>query len=164
MGIKFNAGEVLNMAIRAETNAATYYRKAAEIHQDSQSVDFLNHMADMEIKHKESFTDMLGQLEEALKASSEFDPYMEALLYLNEMADANGGEGSRQAIEALSASVSLTDIVQTAITMEKNAVVFYIGVKEMVPENLGKDIIQSIIDEERGHIVILATELKKMAG
>jgi rubrerythrin len=164
MSIKFNADEVLKMAVRAESNAAAYYKKAAEMHSGKAEVNFLLKMAEMEIKHEATFSAMMGQLEEALKDVTAFDPYMESLLYLNEMADSNGAEGSRQAIEALSAGESLSDIVKTAITMEKNAVVFYLGLKDMVPENLGKDKIQDIIDEERGHIVILADELKKLAS
>jgi rubrerythrin len=46
-----------------------------------------------------------------------------------------------------------------AMDMEKDSIVFYLGMKEMVPERLGKDRIDGIIKEEMGHLALLGKEL-----
>jgi rubrerythrin len=43
--------------------------------------------------------------------------------------------------------------------MEKDSIVFYVGIKDLVPEKLGKNKIDNIIDEEKKHILLLANEL-----
>jgi rubrerythrin len=43
--------------------------------------------------------------------------------------------------------------------MEKDSIVFYLGMKELVPERLGKNRIDGIIKEEMGHLASLGTEL-----
>jgi len=42
---------------------------------------------------------------------------------------------------------------------EKDSIVFYLGIKEMVPEKYGKDKLDKIIKEEMGHIKLLSKEL-----
>ena len=54
---------------------------------------------------------------------------------------------------------SLEDILKEAITAEKDSIVFYLGMKEMVPETLGRSRIDAIIKEEMAHINILSKEL-----
>ena len=51
------------------------------------------------------------------------------------------------------------DILKIAIELEKKSILFYLGVKDMVPAKLGKDSIDHIIDEEKGHVVLLSKEL-----
>lgn len=41
----------------------------------------------------------------------------------------------------------------------KDSIVFYLGMKEMVPENFGKAKIDAIIKEEMTHIKLLSKEL-----
>jgi len=49
--------------------------------------------------------------------------------------------------------------LKAAITAEKDSIVFYLGMKEAVPENLGKGRIEKIIKEEMGHIKFLSSKL-----
>ena len=48
---------------------------------------------------------------------------------------------------------------QLQILAEKDSIVFYLGMKEIVPENLGKTKIDQIIKEEMAHIKLLSKEL-----
>ena len=54
---------------------------------------------------------------------------------------------------------SITEILKSAIEAEKDSIVFYLGMKEAVPESLGQDRINRIIKEEMGHIRMLSKEL-----
>ena len=57
---------------------------------------------------------------------------------------------------------SMEEILKAAITAEKDSIVLYTGMKEMVPEKFGRHRIDNIIKEEMGHIRLLSQELKKL--
>jgi rubrerythrin len=54
---------------------------------------------------------------------------------------------------------SLEAILKEAITAEKDSIVFYLGMKDMVADGAGKAKIDVIIKEEMGHIRQLSREL-----
>jgi rubrerythrin len=56
---------------------------------------------------------------------------------------------------------TMKDILKAAIGAEKDSIVFYLGMKELVPAKLGKDKIDDIIKEEMSHIRLLSARLLK---
>lgn len=50
-------------------------------------------------------------------------------------------------------------ILWVAIGLEKESIVFYLGMKELVPESLGKKKIDDIMKEEMGHIRLLSKRM-----
>ena len=42
----------------------------------------------------------------------------------------------------------MEEVLQTAIGLEKDSIIFYVGIEELVPEKLGKDKVNDIIKEE----------------
>ena len=58
----------------------------------------------------------------------------------------------------------MEDILKSAITAEKDSIVFYLGMKEAVSEDLGSDRIDNIIKEEMGHIKLLSKKLVAHRG
>ena len=53
---------------------------------------------------------------------------------------------------------------ESAIEAEKDSIVFYLGMKEAVPENLGQGRLDHIIKEEMGHIRLLSKKLVEHRG
>ena len=53
----------------------------------------------------------------------------------------------------------MEDILRTAIEKEKDSIVFYLVIKEMVKEGWCRDRIYGIIKEEMSHIGALSMEL-----
>jgi len=53
----------------------------------------------------------------------------------------------------------MKEILKAAILAEKDSIVFYLGMKEMVPEDFGKAKIDIITKEEMSHIKLLSTRL-----
>ena len=53
----------------------------------------------------------------------------------------------------------MEDILKEAITAEKDSIVFYLGMKDLVPQALGKNRIDAVIKEEMAHIRTLSKEL-----
>jgi len=135
MGIKFNADEVLAVAEKIERNGAAFYRRAEELHPNAKNKEFLGKLAAMEDEHEKTFSAMRQDLSDKEKESTAYDPMDQSLMYLETLADMHGGEGAPTAAEQLTGDESMEDILNTAIDLEKKSILFYVGVKDMVPAN-----------------------------
>ena len=155
MSYDFNADEVFQMAIRIEANGARFYRKAAELQSDAENRAFLEKLASMEDGHQATFEKMKATITAAEKAATVFDPQGESAQYLAAMADTHGGEGSPSAADALTGRESMLEIIDIAIGLEKESILFYLGLKDLVPPRLGQEKLYDIISEERRHIIQL---------
>lgn len=158
MNYDYNANEILEMAIQIEKNGAAFYRDAAESISDTAHKQLLLDLADMEDQHEKTFADMQSALSDEEKKSATFDPNEEARLYLKALADMRVFFEK----EMPGGSSSMKDILKEAITAEKDSIVFYLGMKEFVPEKLGKNRIEHIIKEEMGHIKLLSNHLTSL--
>jgi rubrerythrin len=158
MSYDFNADEVFEMAEQMERNGAKFYRDAAENTADASNKEMLIGLSKMEEAHEKMFESMRAELKAAEKASTVFDPSGEAGVYLRALVD------SRVFFEKEIDVTSMVEILKSAIEAEKDSIVFYLGMKEAVPENLGKDRIEAIIKEEMGHIRMLSKELVAQAS
>ena len=154
--IIFNADEIFEMAEQIERNGAKFYRKAAESIADDDR-DLLLRLAAMEDEHERTFAAMRSELSEDEKTPLTFDPDNEAALYLQAMAD--GKVFKSDPSESLSGNESIQDILKTAIGLEKDSIVFYTSMKDVVPKSAGKEKVDAIIKEEIGHIVDLTKQL-----
>lgn len=159
MNIDFNAGEIFEMAKQIERNGARFYRLAAEGATDPKDREMLLGLAVMEDEHERVFASMKEELLGSKQLSTVFDPHGEGVSYLRAMADGHVFDVKRDPIDFFAGQKSLEDILRKAIGLEKDSIVFYLGMKEMVPPRLGKDKIEHIIREEMKHIVLLNREL-----
>ena len=153
MGYEFNANEVFIMAEKMERNGAEFYQNAANEVSDSEKKTFLQGLDEMEVQHEKTFSAMRAELSDEEKKSTVFDPNGEAVLYLNALAD------TRVFFQKEIDITSMEGILRAAIEAEKDSIIFYLGMKAGVPENLGKDKIEHIIREEMGHVRVLSNEL-----
>lgn len=153
MSYDFNANEVFEMAEQMERNGVKFYRDAAETAADPSNKELLMGLSKMEEAHEKIFESMRADLTAAEKASTVFDPSGEASLYLRALVD------SRVFFKKEIDVTSMVEILKSAIEAEKDSIVFYLGMKEAVPENLGRDRIEAIIKEEMEHIRVLSNEL-----
>ena len=155
MGFDFNADDIFEMAEQMERNGAKFYRTAAEKVADSSAKEFLLELAGMEDEHEKTFALLRSQVSEKERAATVFDPENESVLYLRALADV------RVFFEKNIDVTSMYEILKAAIEAEKDSIVFYLGMKDLVSDKLGKDKIDSIIKEEMKHIRILSAELLK---
>lgn len=153
MSYDFTADDVFEMAEQIEKNGAVFYRKAAADVADTEAKGFLSDLAVMEDEHEKTFVAMRKKLSAAEKAETVFDPENEAVSYLKALAD------TRIFFEKEIDTTSLEAILKAAILAEKDSIVFYLGMKEMVPEGLGQSRLDDIIKEEMSHIKLLSRRL-----
>ena len=158
MSIVFNADEILEMAAQIERNGAAFYRKAAEA--NPRERDFLMELAEQEDEHLILFEKMRAGLDDAENEPPAFDPDGEAALYLRAMADGSVFDASAKPAALLKGSETLSEIIKIAIGLEKDSVMFYLGLREIVPAKLGADKVDAVIREEMKHVSRLSEKLK----
>ena len=163
MGITFNANEIFEMAEEIERNGAKFYRQAAEKAPDEKTKQMLLNMAAMEDSHLKTFEEMRKELSGREKGWAMFDPDNQSALYLQAMADARGYEGKISPAEELTGNETPKEIIEIALNSEKESIVFYFGLKGLVPVKAGRDKVEAIIMEELSHVTTLLEQLKALS-
>ena len=153
MAFDFNAKDIFEMAKEIERNGAAFYKSAAEKVEKPDQKNMLLDLAKMEEGHEEIFTRMEKDLTSKEQSETIFDPENEAFQYLKALAD------TRVFFEKEVDTSSMEAILKTALGAEKDSIVFYLGMKELVPEKFGKNRLDGIIKEEMSHVRMLSKEL-----
>ena len=156
--ITFNADEAFALAEQIEKNGAKFYRKAAGYTPGAR--DLLLKLAEMEDEHFRVFSEMRGEVSEGEKEALG-DPDTEAEAYLSAMAGGYVFDVKKDPSETLTGKESFKDVLRIAIGLEKDSIVFYLGLKEMVSIKSGRGKIEDIIQQEMSHITILSGHLEK---
>jgi rubrerythrin len=156
MSLDFNADEVFEIAEQIERNGAKFYRTAAENISDENNKKLLLSLAIMEDEHEQTFKTLRSELGRDEKALTTFDPDGESEDYLRSLAD------TRVFYEKQIDKTSFIEILTNAITAEKDSIVFYLGMKDVVPGHLGRDKLDGIIKEEMSHIRLLSKKLLEL--
>ncbi|MBA3011732.1 MAG: ferritin family protein [Proteobacteria bacterium] len=155
MANEFTANDILEIAKKIEINGAKFYREAANRVTEEKHKQFLLGLADMEDSHEKTFAAMQANLKGSETAATAFDPEDESALYLKALAD------TRVFFEKNQPETTMKGILASAIGAEKDSIVFYLGMKELTSEKMGKSKIGDIIKEEMRHIQMLASKLNE---
>lgn len=153
MAFDFNAKDIFEMAKQIERNGVNFYQAAAEGVSGDDEKTFLLNLAKMEEMHEQTFADLESELSASESAETAFDPDNQSALYIKALAD------TKVFFEKDIDISSMKEILKSAITAEKDSIVFYLGMKDLVPGKLGSEKIDEIINEEMTHIRILGKEL-----
>ena len=65
-------------------------------------------------------------------------------------------------VKMIGVKPSFRKILDIALEREKDAVVFYAGIKKFVPASLGKDKIGAILQEEVSHVAMITQRLAEI--
>ncbi len=148
------ADHAFQMAERIELKGQQFYILAANLIRASGARQTLSMLGDMEAQHASRFAAMrkrLGsQLAPGIDPDGETAAYLKALLAGKFFDDQIGPQ------DYLRGGESRQDILLTAIGMEKETIVFYEGVKQIVAAKEDREALEAIIGEEMGHISKLA--------
>ena len=159
----FNANEAFEIAKRIERNGITYYRRAAELMQDEASKKLMNDLAEMEIVHEQVFAHMQKGLSGDELGETMYDPHDDAYTFLKGMADKYVFDPKEDPMNVLKAGTDAKTILDAAIQREKDSIIFYEGIKVMVPEKFGGPRLDEIIAQEMGHVIILTRHLERVS-
>lgn len=162
MPIRFTADEVYEMADRIEKNGVRFYRRLSEIFTKDEDKKVLLKLASMEEEHQRIFAIMRSELTPEEKARVVFDPDGQTNPFLHALADGAVFTVSEDPAKAVTGKERPVDLLKIALGMEKDSIVFYTGMKEVVPARLGVGQLDEIIREEMNHMVIIGREMKTL--
>jgi len=151
----FNIDEIFALAEEIERNGAKFYRKALLSFNDGKIKKILEDLAEMEDRHESFFIDLRKQIREEERRAESFDPYGDAERYLRAIAGGYIFKKDKDPSTLLTGKEDKSEIITIAIGLEKDSIAFYTGIREAVPEDLGKGRIAEIIAEEMRHVIIL---------
>jgi rubrerythrin len=158
----FNIDEVFEIAEQIERNGARFYRKAAELFEASRAKSLLMDLAVMEDRHEKIFKEIHQELVKKSgmeDISSDDQPGQ----YLRAVAGGYVFPINKDPSDRLTGNESLEEALKFAIQIEKDSIVFYLGIREIMPEELGKFDISKIIKEEMSHITFITNLLERTA-
>lgn len=164
MSISFNADEVFEMGMDIEKNGEAYYRKAAGEMTDPSVKEVLSYLADEEKKHYQTFQELRESLPAKSTTPTVPDPEDQESLYLDALVKSRLFNTTQEAERLAASAGSEIEALKTALAFEKDTILFFMSMKDMTKENLGKDKIDWLIGEEHKHVVKISEQIKQISG
>ena len=156
--VKFNIDDILAMAEQIERNGQKHYRKFATLAKDPKVKDLFNQLADWEAVHERTFSTLRAQFA-ADNLQGVFDPSGDSELYLQAMADRHIFAGDTE----VEAETEL-ELIELALKFETDTILFFVGMKQIVPAKLGKEKIEVLIEEELRHVAFLRKHMALLSA
>ncbi len=144
----FRASEILQMAIEIERSGLAFYEACVRAASDGRVSEVFQFMVGEEKKHIEIFRNMeepLAHYQLPQTHPGETQAYMRALI--EDRVFASPEEGAEQA----QATENPFRAIATAIGFEKDSILFYEAMKELVRPSEA-EAIDGVVNEEQGHI------------
>ncbi|EKE01536.1 MAG: rubrerythrin [uncultured bacterium] len=151
----FYLSEIVKFAIEKEKESIALYKELSEKVSNNNMKDLFHQLMLDEEKHEDFYVNLLKTVPQeqspGVKENEEYDAYMQELIFTS------------RAVPHLRLE-NLTDIksaLDYAAAREKDSIVFYVGLKNYLPEH-NKEKIDPIINEESRHMAKLLFLKKHM--
>ena len=152
-----NVNELVQFAVRIEENGEKFYREWAQRAGDPERKSFFNKLADDEIKHKQLYAKMLGDVK---SFEPDIDTYEEYMAYLKMFSDGVlfNEEKNREQMKAVKTVGQALDF---AAQQELDSILFYLELRSFVPKDQ-ETIVNEVVKEERRHYIDLLNARKNV--
>lgn len=152
----FSASEIANIAIEIEKKGREFYLQAAQNVTSPRVREVFLYLAEEEGKHETFFRSMLARLGKvgipAWATQEEYTQYLNALIESHMLFNDLAQQYMAQAGDEM-------EVVRMAMNFEKDTMLFFIEMKELVPDS-EKHAVQQCYEEERRHL----KELSKVSA
>lgn len=152
MGNRFEAGDILEIAMRIEENGSNFYRYAVQLAHEEDTKKLFEHLAKEEENHKAVFKGMLSTLEVHDLPESYPGEYAS---YLHNYADNNLIFTKETMDRELAGITDTLSAIDFAIRRELDSILYYHEIKGFVSKDQ-HSAIDEIINEERKHFNLLS--------
>jgi rubrerythrin len=149
------ADDVFTMAVRIEENGNLFYIGAAKKAENSNVKKLFEDLAVMEEGHIKQFKELRSNLPATFGSDVAWDPEGLAESYLQATADTHifTVEAAMSRLASVKGPVEALDM---ALQFEKDSVAFFLGMKEILPDQSGKSLVDKLIMAEMDHIRMLS--------
>ena len=158
MSIFFHANELINIALGIERRGIAFYDIMTRSTENGATRDVFRYLVGMEREHIRVFQGMLDEADryEVPEAyAKEYEAYLQALVdsavFTDDLATSEIASRVDSDIEA----------IELCISAEKDSILFYYNMKEMMPQRT-QATIDKIITEEKSHLRQLSDLKKKL--
>ena len=162
-GINLTANEVLEIAVQIERNGIRFYEQAAVAVQRAEDRRLLQSLAEMEADHEKMFLELQAALTPAERAGSEIDADAEAAQYLQAIADGHVFDIQLEPTDILTGRETPEEILSIAIGLEKESVVYYSALREIISSAASRAKVEQVIREELRHVAQLSRQRAALA-
>lgn len=155
MGNIFAGSEIVEIGIQIEKNGRDFYNLLTRKSKNPKAADIFRYLAKEEEKHIAVFQNILDSVEKYEPAESypgEYFAYMNALASEYVFTQKDKGEEIAKKISTDKEAIEL------GIRFEKDSIIFYEGMKKVVPTSDLK-VVEELIAQEQNHLRAL-TDLK----
>ena len=145
---KFSIREVLEQAVQTEKLGYHFYTAmVARFKDDEKLVKLFGTLAEKELRHEKTYTEMRDMV-----GDEEPDGWEEMSQYLRAIVESEFFMGKNKALPSMDGIKTISDAVNYAFEFEKETLLYFYGVRDVVRE---KELVDEIINEERSHIMWL---------
>ena len=160
MSISFSGSELINIAIGIERRGIAFYDIMIKSTENAMARYIFQHLADMERQHIQTFQGMLGEADKYRipeTYAEEYPAYLQVLVdsavFTDDLATSEMATQADTDIEA----------VELAIGAEKDSILFYYEMKDIMPQQ-AQPTVNKIIAEEKSHLRQLSELRKQLAS
>ena len=159
MSISFSGSELVNIAIGIERRGIAFYDIMTKSTKNAATRDVFQYLADMEREHIRIFQGMLAEADKYQipeTYAGEYTAYLQALVdsavFTDDFVTSEMATKTNSDIEAM----------ELAIGAEKDSILFYYEMKDIMPQR-AQPTVNKIIAEEKSHLRQLSELKKKLA-
>ena len=160
MSVSFSDSELINIAIGIEQRGIAFYDTMTRSTDNDSARDTFQNLADMEREHMLIFQGMLGEADKHQSPETyteEYTAYLNALIdsavFTDDLVDSQMATQADSDIQAL----------ELGISAEKDSMLFYYEMREIMPQR-ARQMINKIIAEEKAHLRQLSGLKQKLAA
>ena len=149
MPITYSATEIMEMAVETEKGGKLFYEAVAAQSKDEALKGLFTYLADQEKQHINVFV----TIAKTIKVAADEMPanWEEVSLYLKAVTESRYFLGGDKALSAAKSAKTTEQAVNTALAFEKETLLFYLEVADMV-QAVNRAAVEALIREERAHV------------
>ena len=144
----FSASEIVQIGIQIEKNGKEFYTVLAKSSKSENGREIFRYLAQEEDRHIKVFEDILSSIENYEPGQAYTEEYFSYLAALSKECVFTKEKVGEQIAKRVKDDM---EAVETGIGFEKDSILFYHEIKGMVWKK-GQQIIERLIEEERGHL------------
>ncbi|MCL0029371.1 ferritin family protein [Dehalococcoidia bacterium] len=160
MSISFSTSELINIAIDIERRGMAFYDVMSQSTENAEARDLFRHLGEMERQHVQIFRDMLGEAGKYQPSESDTEEYA---AYLKALVDSAVFTDDLITSGMVANADSDIEALQLAIGAEKDAILFYYLMRDIMPPRT-HPVVNKIIAEEKLHLRQLSEAKKRLAA
>ncbi len=150
----YSVNEIIEIAVQIERNGYAFYHEATKRKDlDDKAREFLAFLRDQELNHEKTFMGLRDDMDnQILELSTDWDMVS---AYLNSIIEGRLFNNEYSAIKAATDAKDLAQIVDNAITFEKDTLLYFHAINDITVNEKAKSALRRIINEEVSHVLKL---------